>query len=331
MKKYNTQNADTRKVKACTRSIFVFLFIGFTLFPVSALRLSFGMSGEIATLQNSMLKEQLISLLGQKQSIPLVGVSSGNAYQSAWDAEGSLSEAYLIRPIPELRMAVDFKTYSDFTFSFFAALSGFLPLTTTYNTGVYRVRASNTCGSVDYATCPPAAMNFVDSDGVGEYAGEMRSNLRVAQAAVGVGVSQKIGAYWQGMWYWGMDLGVAAQTFSIASTFIASRCSTGGVTPCAQGNQVRVVQSELKTMALYTLGPLWGANIRYERENSWWFAEAGVTILFLFSHWENSGYTNFVANDTQVFTYNAQDMGVPAAQNNFSALPSFILRFGVRL
>ncbi|MBV6492905.1 MAG: hypothetical protein LDLANPLL_00910 [Turneriella sp.] len=282
-------------------------------------------------MQNTPYEKNLTEHLGLNSQHALSGFSGVTPYASEWRATEFIPELYPLRPVLDLRASIDIMKIQNFTVEAFASVSGIIPLSTAYQDGIYQVHEKNTCVSVDYTNCPLAALNFVDTSGAGTYAAQLNSNLYSTSLVGGVTFFHPIGIGLEGLWSYGGDLGIVAQTFLQSATFVASRCADGSSTPCAQENQVRVVQGELKTTAAYSFGPLVGLTLRYERENSWWFAEFGTTVVFLFSRWENSGYTNFVAAGTQAFTQSAHEMGVVDAVNTFAVLPRFVLRAGVRL
>jgi hypothetical protein len=92
-----------------------------------------------------------------------------------------------------------------------------------------------------------------------------------------------------------------------------------------------VIQGEQNAQALLAVGPYLGAVLRYERPQSQWFAELGVSAIFQFSRLQTAGYTNFVAGGTIAFTQTSTALGIDAVQDFFAVLPALNIRAGVRL
>jgi hypothetical protein len=55
-----------------------------------------------------------------------------------------------------------------------------------------------------------------------------------------------------------------------------------------------------------------GATLRYERPQSFWFAELGLSTTLLFYKLENSGYSNFIAAGTVAFSQSSSALGIDA-------------------
>lgn len=303
------------------------------VFPHAAnTRISLGYGMQLNSVLNSALNANLKKMILNEGGPNLSGETGVNFYNTTWSGNEADVSAYPLVHLPELRFSADWGVPQVLHWGVFASLSGIMPQTSAYYPGSYQLKENATCSGVDYAKCPLAATNFVaSSSGTATYSGELRSNLRFTNIVAGITLGKKIGSVWAGDIIFSGEAGVNVQTFAVNTQFVASRCSNGGSTPCAQNSQVRVVQSELKTSASYAFGPVLGASLRYERPQAFWFAELGVSVVLLFSRWENSGYTSFLAAGTQAFSQTSVAQGVEATQNNFAVLPAVILRLGVRL
>lgn len=294
-------------------------------------RVSLGYGLQLNSFLNSALNANLKKMILNDGGKNLTGITGVNSYDTTWAGSEADVSAYPLVHLPELRFSADWGTPQVLHWGIFASLSGMVPQTSAYYPGSYQLKENATCAGVDYAKCALAATNFVASSGTATYSAELRSHLRFTNIVVGVTLGKKIGSIWAGEVFFSGEAGVNVQTFAVNTQFVASRCSNGGSTPCAQNAQVRVVQSELNTSASYALGPVLGASFRYERPQAFWFVEAGATVVFLFSRWENSGYTDFIAAGTQAFSQTSVAQGVEETQNNFAVLPGVVLRLGVRL
>lgn len=311
----------------------MFFFLAPAVYSLGAVtRISLGYGTLLNALPNIAFNDNLRKMILNDGGPNLLGTTGINSYNTSWSGNGADVTAYPLVHLPELRVAAEWVSPQAMQWGVFASISGFIPQTSAYYLGSYQLKEATVCSSVDYARCPLAATNFVaSSSGTGTYDAELRSHLRFANIVVGLTLGKKIGSVWAGSVFFSGEAGINVQTFAINTQFVASRCSNGGSTPCAQNAQVRVVQSELNTSASYAFGPVLGASLRYERPQAFWFAEMGVSVALLFSRWENSGYTSFLAAGTQAFSQTSVAQGVEATQNNFAVLPAVILRLGVRL
>jgi len=296
-------------------------------------RISLGYGAQLNGLLNQRLDENLNRTFFNSGSTPLQGYSGNQLYDSNWGLSGISAAAYSFVQLPEVRVTSDLKgrSASESPWGIFASLSGIVPQTTAYALGSATLRETNTCTGVDYSKCPVAALGFVSSAGTALYDIEVRSQMRFFNLNAGVSYTRKIGMVAGGEISYVTELGLTMQSFAVSSQFIASRCTNGMSTPCSQTAQLRIVQGELKTTSLYSLGPVMGFNLRYERPASSWFVEAAATVVFLYTRLENSGYVNFLAGGTAALSQANLAAGVDAAQNNFAVLPAAVLRIGVRL
>lgn len=312
----------------------VFLCAG--VLPLSARTgISIGYGLQLNSMLNATLKSNLQKLVLNQGAQPLVGQSVGTDYNSNWSGSASDGDIapYALVSLPEVRVTSSWVAGNN-TLGFFTALTGIVPQTSAYYLGGMQLKetgAASPCSGVNYANCPLAAMGFVGSGGTAIYDTEVRTNLRAFNISGGFTFARKLRTIWSGDLVLQAEFGVNIQQFSATTQFAALRCTTGASAPCAQQSQSRVVQGELKTQSNYALGPQVGINARYERPQSWWFAEVGLSAVVLFSRIENAGYTNFVAGGTVAFTQTSSALGIDAVQNNIAILPAVLLRAGFYL
>lgn len=318
-----------------SHSILVCLFVVLCapLFARTGISLGYGM--QLNSMLNSTLKSNLQKLVLNQGAQPLVGQSVGTDYSSNWSGSASDGDVvpYALVSLPEIRITSSWVAGNNIL-GFFTALTGIVPQTSAYYLGGTQLKetsAASPCSGVNYANCPLAAMGFVGSGGTAIYDTEVRTNLRSFNISGGLTLAKKLGNKWSGEVLLQAEFGVNIQQFSATTQFAATRCTTGASAPCAQSSQSRVVQGELKTQSNYALGPQLGVNARYERPQSAWFFEAGLTVVVLFSRLENVGYTNFVAGGSVAFTQSASALGIDAVQNNIAVLPAVVLRAGFYL
>lgn len=301
--------------------------------PLSATaRLAVGYGVQMNAMLNHLVAENIGKQVRNSGSTTLFGQSAGTDYRSNWNATPTdVNMPYLLAQLPELRVSSDWQSGAS-TWGIFTALSGIVPQTIANYSGNYQLFENRTCTGIDYANCPLAALNFVTASGTGNYAMELRSSLRFYSFTAGLTWQRPlIPSIWGGTLSLVAESGLNLQSFSVYTQFVAARCSTGDLPPCAQIAQVRVVQGELNTQALWALGPYLGTTLRYERPQSRYFAEIGFSVVILFARTTNAGYTHFVAADTVAFSQSADNLGIRSAQIFFAALPSLSLRVGVRL
>ncbi|MBN8220866.1 MAG: hypothetical protein J0L53_08065 [Spirochaetes bacterium] len=309
-------------------------FLAAWALPLGAVaRVSLGYGLQLNSFMNSTLNTNLQKMILNSDGKRLEGLSGSNAYSSAWStSNGSeTTNAYALAPLPELRFSADWGAPPAMQLGVYAAVSGMVPQTTAYYEGAFQLQEGQTCSGVDYTKCPLAATNFVAAGGTATYNAELRSNLRLLNLTVGLTLAKKIAEIAGGGLVLSGEFGLNVQSFALHSQFVATRCSNSTATPCASNTQVRVVQSELKTTSAYAVGPVIGATLRYERPQSFWFAELGASVTVLFSRLENTGYTSFAAAGTVAFSQTQLAQGVEAAQNVIAVLPAVVLRAGVRL
>ena len=297
--------------------------------------ISLGYGLQLNSMLNSTLKGNLQKLVLNQSAQPLVGQSVGTDYNSNWS--GSASDGniapYALVSLPEIRVTSSWSA-GNHSLGFFTALTGIVPQTSAYYLGGMQLKetgAASPCSGVNYASCPLAAMGFVGSGGTAIYDTEVRTNLRSFNISGGFTFARKLRTIWSGDLVLQAEFGFSIQQFSATTQFAAARCTTGASAPCAQQSQSRVVQGELKTQSHYALGPQLGLNARYERPQSAWFLELGVSAVVLFSRLESVGYTNFVAGGTVAFTQTSSALGIDAVQNNIAILPAVLLRAGFYL
>jgi|GEM_PF-5439492 len=297
--------------------------------------ISLGYGMQLNSMLNSALKTNLQKLVLNQAVQPLVGQSVGTDYSSNWTASASDGEIapYALVNLPEVRVTSSWVAGNN-SLGFFTALTGIVPQTSAYYLGGTQLKETSVaspCSGVNYANCPLAAMGFVGSSGTAIYDTEVRTNLRSFNISGGFTFARKLGTIWSGDFILQAEMGLSIQQFSATTQFAATRCTTGASAPCSQSSQSRVVQGELKTQSHYAFGPQFGLNARYERPQSAWFLEIGLSAVVLFSRLENVGYTNFVAAGTVAFTQTAATLGIDAVQNNIAVLPAVVLRAGYYL
>lgn len=300
------------------------------LFARTGISLGYGL--QLNSMLNSTLKGNLQKLVLNQAAQPLVGQSVGTDYNSNWSSSASDGDIapYALVSLPEVRVTSSWLAGKN-TLGFFTALTGIVPQTSTYYLGGMQLKetsAASPCSGVNYAACPLAAMGFVGSGGTAIYDTEVRTNLRSFNISGGFTFARKAGNMWSGDIVLQAEFGLNIQQFSATTQFAATRCTTGASAPCAQNSQSRVVQGELKTQSHYAFGPQFGLNARYERPQSAWFLELGLSAVVLFSRLESVGYTNFVAGGTVAFTQTSSALGIDAVQNNIAFLPAVLLRAG---
>lgn len=295
--------------------------------------ISLGYGMQLNSMLNSTLKSNLQKLALNQASAPLVGISGLAAYNSNWSASpADGTSPYAFVGLPEVRIASEWDVVRiGGRIGFFGSVSGFLPQTNSYYKGSQTLTEAKSCPSVDYLNCPLGATNFVTTAGSATYDAEIRSSLRFYNLTGGFTFTRKITSVAAGDIVVGGELGLNVQSLAVTTQFVSSRCTTGGSSPCASISQARVFQGELRTQAVYALGPVLGATVRYERPQSFWFAEIGLSATLLFYKLENSGYSNFIAAGTVAFSQSSTAAGIDATQNIIVVLPAAILRFGVHL
>ncbi len=297
----------------------------------AATRLALGYGMQLNSMINSVLVDKMNRQLMNDRAIALIGQSAGTDYSTHWSAAFAEEVApYALLSLPEIRVTSDWQSGAN-TWGIFTSFSGIVPQTSMYYAGSYQLKESRTCAGVDYSNCPLAALNFVSSSGTGLYDIEVRTAIRYYSFSGGMTWGRGIAQAWGGEFAFATEFGLNLQSFTAYSQFAALRCSNGGLVPCAQAAQVRSVQGEQNVQALFAMGPYLGALLRYERPQSQWFAELGVSAILLFTRLQNSGYTNFVAGGTVAFSQTTQTLGVDAAQNFFAVLPALSVRAGIRL
>lgn len=309
----------------------VALSVSFVQPVLAAMRISLGYGLQANSMFNGVLTENMNKQLLNSGAVSLVGQSAGTNYSSLW--AGALAEdlaPYTLLSLPEIRVTSDWQVGAN-TWGIFTSLSGIVPQTSMYYAGGYQVKESRTCAGIDYANCPLAAVNFVSSSGTGTYDIEVRTATRFYSFSGGMTWGRTIGQAWGGEFAFATELGLNLQSFTAYSQFAALRCSNGASAPCAQTAQVRTVQGELNSQAVFAMGPYLGAVLRYERPQNQWFAELGVSAIFQFTRLANSGYTNFVAGGTVAFSQTSTALGVDAVQDFFAVLPALSVRAGIRL
>lgn len=308
------------------------VFCFFMASPVLAVtRISLGYGVQMNSMLNTVLTENMNKQLVNSGSVSLVGQSAGVDYRSLWSGTpGEDVSPYMLLSLPELRVTSDWQSGAN-TWGIFTSLSGIVPQTSMYYAGGYQVKESRTCAGVDYTNCPLAALNFVSASGTGVYDIEVRTATRFYSFSGGMTWGRSMGQAWGGELAFAAELGLNVQSFTAYSQFAAVRCSNGGSAPCAQAAQVRTVQGELNSQAVFAAGPYLGAVLRYERPENQWFAELGVSAIFQVTRLANSGYTNFVAGGTVAFTQTSTALGVNAVQDIFAVLPALSVRAGIRL
>ena len=319
------------------RAIVTFLFavtvVTATLHARTGISLGYGL--QLNSMLNSALKANLQKLVLNQSAQPITGQSVGTDYNSNWSGSASDGDVapYPLVSLPEIRITSSWAAGNNIL-GFFTALTGIVPQTSAYYLGGTQLKetsAASPCSGVNYANCPLAAMGFVGSGGTAIYDTEVRTNLRSFNFSGGLTLARKVGNVWGGEVVLQAEFGLSVQQFSATTQFAALRCTTGASAPCAQSSQSRVVQGELKTQSNYAFGPQIGLNARYERPQSAWFLETGISIVVLYSRIENAGYTNFVAGGTVAFTQSASALGIDASQNNIAVLPAVLLRAGFYL
>lgn len=295
--------------------------------------ISLGYGMQLNSMLNSTLKSNLQKLILNQSSAPLVGISGLAAYNSNWSASpADGASPYTFVGLPEVRVATDWDVAKlGGRIGFFGSVSGFLPQTNSYYLGSLALTEAKGCPTVDYATCPLGATNFVSSSGTATYDAEVRSSLRFYNLVGGFTFTRKVASVASGDLVVGGELALNVQSLAVTTQFVGSRCTTGGSSPCNSISQSRVFQGELRTQAVYALGPVLGATVRYERPQSFWFAELGLSATLLFYKLENSGYSNFIAAGTVAFSQSSTAAGIDATQNIIAVLPAAIIRFGVHL
>lgn len=316
------------------RSSFLTLLV---LLAASALaattRLSLGYGTQLNALANSRFNANLHKTFFNQGAVPLTGYSGTQLYNSNWSLGGTDANAYPLVHLPELRVTTDFKGPGApaSPWGLFVSLSGILPQTSAYYLGTGELKETNVCSGVDYTKCPLAALGMVTSSGTAFYDVEVRSSLRFFNLNTGMSYAFGLGGWAGGDLSLLAELGLAFQSFSLSSQFLASRCTTGSSIPCNNINQLRVVQGELKSTSLYAVGPVLGATLRYERPAAFWFAEVAANVTVLYMRLENTGYVNFLAGGTSALARSSAEMGVANAEDMTLILPAVLVRMGVRL
>jgi hypothetical protein len=294
-------------------------------------RVALGYGLQANSMLNHLLLENMNKQILNSGALSLLGQSAGTNYRSTW-AAALADEAvpYILVSLPEIRMSSDWQWGAN-TWGVFTSLSGMVPQTTLYYAGGYQLNESRTCPGIDYANCPLAALNFVSASGIGVYDIEVRTATRFYSFSGGMSWTRPVGLAAGGKFSLATEFGLNLQSLTAYSQFAAVRCANGSSAPCAQASQVRVIQGEQNAQALLAVGPYLGAVLRYERPQSQWFAELGVSAIFQFSRLQTAGYTNFVAGGTIAFTQTSTALGIDAVQDFFAVLPALSVRAGVRL
>jgi hypothetical protein len=294
-------------------------------------RVALGYGMQVNSMLNHLLSANMNKQVLNSGALSLVGQSAGTNYRSGWS--GTLAEEvvpYMLLSLPEIRVTSDWQSGAS-TWGIFTSLSGMVPQTTLYYAGGYQLNESRTCAGIDYTNCPLAALSFVSSSGIGVYDIEVRTATRFYSFSGGMSWSRPVGLAAGGELTLATEFGLNVQSFTAYSQFAAVRCSNGGSVPCAQASQLRAVQGEQNVQALLAVGPYLGVVVRYERPQSQWFAELGVSAIFQFSRLQTAGYTNFVAGGTVAFTQTSTALGIDAVQDFFAVLPALSIRAGIRL
>jgi len=294
--------------------------------------LSLGYGLQLHSLANKTLAANVNKMATNSGAVGMTGISGLAPYSTNWSLAPQPTEFAFVG-LPELRVNTDWSLTSAGRelgrVGFFASASGGLPQTIHYYSGSTTLKETNICTSTDYAKCPLAASGFVTA-GSGSYSGELRSSLRFFNLAVGFTFAKNLLPLGKGGdLVLGAELGLALQSFAVTTQWAFARCTTGAAIPCANLPESRVHQGEIRQQAVYALGPVIGASVRYERTNSFWFAELALQSTFLFSKIESNGYTNFVAAGTVAFTQSSTVQGVSDSESVLIILPAAVLRLGV--
>lgn len=312
-------------------ALFSFAAIAGVLPLHAAARLSLGYGMQLNTMLHTVMAENAKKQILNTGAVSLLGQSAGTGYSSLWSGAFADDLApYALLSLPEIRVTSDWRAGAN-TWGVFTSFSGFLPQTSLYYYGGYRLTEERTCAVIDYTNCPLAALGFVSAAGKGDYDIEVRTAARLYSFSGGVTWGRGMGEVWGGEFSFVTEAGLNVQSASYTSQFAALRCSGGSAPPCALSAQVRSVQGELASQALLAFGPYLGAVLRYERPQNRWFAELGISAVFLYARFTHTGYTNFTAGGTVAFAQTSAALQIAAVQEVFAVLPALSARAGIRL